>query len=90
VRLASIDAAGAAGVPLTSGILIGLGETRAERLEALRALRASHARHGHLQELIIQNFVPKRGTRMQDAPAPPLEVRRPTAAPPQHPPWAVS
>ena len=70
VRLATIDAAGEAGVPFTSGILIGIGETRRERIEALLALRASHERHGHLQEIIVQNFRAKPGTRMAAAPEP--------------------
>ncbi len=56
VRLATIRAAGELRVPFTSGILIGIGETRAERLDALLALRDLHARHGHLQEIIVQNF----------------------------------
>src|SRR5882724_13688217 len=56
VRLGVIEAAGAARVPFTSGILIGIGETRAERLDSLLALRELHERHGHIQEIIIQNF----------------------------------
>ncbi|MCC6779437.1 MAG: 5-amino-6-(D-ribitylamino)uracil--L-tyrosine 4-hydroxyphenyl transferase CofH [Hyphomicrobiales bacterium] len=64
VRLATIAAAGAAQVPFTSGILIGIGETRHERIEALLALRAAHRQHGHLQEIIIQNFRAKPDTRM--------------------------
>jgi len=66
VRLAMIDAAGVARVPLTSGILIGIGETREERISALMALRASHDQHGHIQEIIVQNFCPKPGTRMAE------------------------
>ena len=73
VRLDSIAAAGAARVPFTSGILIGIGETRAERLEALLALKALHDAHGHVQEIIIQNFRRKPGTKMHDAPEPTLE-----------------
>ncbi len=73
VRLASIRAAGQAHVPLTSGILIGIGETRAERLESLLALAALQAEFGHIQEIIIQNFVPKPGTKMAHAPAPAFE-----------------
>ncbi len=73
VRLKAIADAGAADVPLTTGLLIGIGETRAERIESLLALREIHARHGHIQELIIQNFVPKPGTRMAAVPAPPFE-----------------
>jgi len=64
VRLAAIDAAGEARVPLTSGILIGIGETAAERVDSLLALRASHERYGQLQEIIVQNFLPKTGTKM--------------------------
>jgi FO synthase len=63
-RLASIAAAGAAHVPFTSGVLIGIGETRLERIEALLALRDLHERHGHLQEIIIQNFRAKPDTKM--------------------------
>ena len=63
-RLATIRLAGEAGVPFTSGILIGIGETRAERIEALLALRDLHDRYGHIQEIIVQNFRPKSGTRM--------------------------
>jgi FO synthase len=72
-RLQTIAAAGEARVPFTSGILIGIGETREERIEALLALRALHERYGHLQEIIIQNFRAKPGTRMADAPEPALE-----------------
>src|SRR6476659_2354828 len=57
-RLATIEAAGELKIPFTSGILVGIGETPDERVEALEALAASHARHGHLQEVILQNFVP--------------------------------
>ncbi len=73
VRLATIERAGEAAVPFTSGILIGIGETRRERIEALLALRASHLRHGHLQEVIVQNFRAKPGTLMASAPEPDLE-----------------
>jgi FO synthase len=69
-RLATIAAAGEAAVPFTSGILIGIGETRAERIEALLALRELHERYGHLQEIIVQNFRAKPGTRMADAAEP--------------------
>jgi FO synthase len=70
LRLATLKAAGEAKVPFTSGILIGIGETRAERIEALLALRDLHEQHGHLQEVIIQNFKAKPDTRMADAPEP--------------------
>jgi FO synthase len=72
-RLATLEAAGQQRIPMTTGLLIGIGETRLERLESLLALRAVHAAHGHLQELIIQNFRAKPGTRMHAAPEPALE-----------------
>ncbi len=72
LRLATIAAAGAASVPFTSGLLIGIGETRAERIDALLELRALNDRDGHLQEIIIQNFRAKPGTRMADFPEPDL------------------
>ncbi|HYZ81130.1 MAG TPA: 5-amino-6-(D-ribitylamino)uracil--L-tyrosine 4-hydroxyphenyl transferase CofH, partial [Solirubrobacteraceae bacterium] len=59
-RLQTIRDAGTLGIPFTSGILVGIGESPADRLEALRALAAAHAEHGHLQEVILQNFVPHR------------------------------
>ncbi len=73
LRLETIRAAGEAAVPFTSGILIGIGETRRERIESLLALRDLHERYGHLQEIIIQNFRAKPGTRMAQAPEPDLE-----------------
>jgi FO synthase len=73
LRLETIGAAGEAAVPFTSGILIGIGETRRERIEALLALRDLHERYGHLQEIIIQNFRAKPGTRMAQAPEPDLD-----------------
>src|SRR2546427_962189 len=71
-RLATIEAAGEARVPFTTGILIGIGETRRERLEALLAIRELHERFGHVQEVIVPNFRAKPGTRMAVAPEPPL------------------
>ncbi|MBI4694906.1 MAG: 5-amino-6-(D-ribitylamino)uracil--L-tyrosine 4-hydroxyphenyl transferase CofH [Gammaproteobacteria bacterium] len=72
-RLEAIAAAGRARVPFTTGILIGIGETRLERIEALLAIRALHAKFGHIQEIIVQNFRAKPGTKMVDAPEPALE-----------------
>lgn len=71
-RLATIARAGEAKVPFTSGILIGIGETRLERVESLLALRELHQRYGHLQEVIIQNFRAKPDTKMAQAPEPDL------------------
>jgi FO synthase len=71
-RLETIAAAGRARVPFTTGILIGIGETRTERIEALLAIRELGQRHGHVQEVIVQNFRAKPGTRMAAAPEPGL------------------
>ncbi|HEY4896274.1 MAG TPA: 5-amino-6-(D-ribitylamino)uracil--L-tyrosine 4-hydroxyphenyl transferase CofH [Solirubrobacteraceae bacterium] len=57
-RLETIRAAGELRIPFTSGILVGIGETEDERIESLEALAAVHAEHGHIQEVILQNFVP--------------------------------
>ena len=57
-RLETIRAAGELRIPFTSGILVGIGETPGERVQALEALAEVHAEHGHLQEVILQNFVP--------------------------------
>src|SRR5205807_8693901 len=57
-RLECIRAAGELRIPFTSGILVGIGETPEERIEALQALANVHAEHGHIQEVILQNFVP--------------------------------
>jgi FO synthase len=72
-RLETIRLAGVARVPFTSGLLIGIGETRAERLDALFALRRLHESFGHIQEIIIQNFRAKPGTKMAAAPEPAFE-----------------
>jgi FO synthase len=71
-RLATIEAARAARVPFTTGILIGIGETRRERVEALLTIRELGERGGHVQEVIVQNFRAKAGTRMAAAPEPSL------------------
>jgi FO synthase len=73
VRLETLQAAGEARIPFTTGILIGIGETRPERIEALLAIRELGERHGHVQEVIVQNFRAKPGTRMAEAPEPSLD-----------------
>ncbi|MEM8661692.1 MAG: 5-amino-6-(D-ribitylamino)uracil--L-tyrosine 4-hydroxyphenyl transferase CofH, partial [Pseudomonadota bacterium] len=73
IRLETMELAGRAAVPFTSGILIGIGETRRERVESLLALRDVHNRYGHLQEVIVQNFRAKPGTKMARAPEPDLQ-----------------
>ncbi|QMU59229.1 MAG: 5-amino-6-(D-ribitylamino)uracil--L-tyrosine 4-hydroxyphenyl transferase CofH [Boseongicola sp.] len=72
VRLATIRAAGELKIPFTSGILIGIGETRADRIDSLIKLRQLHLDFGHIQEIIIQNFRAKPGTKMANAPEPDL------------------
>jgi FO synthase len=72
-RLATLEWAGELGIPFTTGILVGIGESEADRLAALEAIAASHRRHGHVQEVIVQNFLPKPGTTMRDHPACPPE-----------------
>jgi FO synthase len=67
-RLATLEAAGRLGIPFTTGILVGIGEERTDRLKALAAIAESHRRHGHVQEVIVQNFLPKSGTAMHAAP----------------------
>ncbi|HJQ59148.1 MAG TPA: 5-amino-6-(D-ribitylamino)uracil--L-tyrosine 4-hydroxyphenyl transferase CofH [Vineibacter sp.] len=73
VRLETMRLAGELKVPFTTGILIGIGETRAERLASLRAIGDLHARYGHIQEVIIQNFRAKPDTKRADAPEPDLD-----------------
>ena len=70
VRLKVLEDAGKQSVPFTSGILIGIGETHAERAEALLALASSSRRYGHLQEVIVQNFRAKPDTAMRNHPEP--------------------
>jgi len=73
-RLATLEAAGELSIPFTTGILVGIGENRDDRIAALEAIAASHRRHGHVQEVIVQNFLPKAGTAMHSAPACPDDV----------------
>ena len=72
-RLETLRLAGEAKVPFTTGILIGIGETRQERIESLLAIRRIHAQYGHIQEIIIQNFRAKPNTKMAQAPEPDLD-----------------
>ena len=75
-RLATLEAAGELHIPFTTGILVGIGETRADRIAALEAIAASHRRHGQVQEVIVQNFLPKVGTAMVRSPACPEDELR--------------
>ncbi len=72
-RLQTLQRAGELEIPFTTGILIGIGETRRERVESLQKIRGLHDRYGHIQEVIIQNFRPKPGTVMASAPEVPLD-----------------
>jgi 7,8-didemethyl-8-hydroxy-5-deazariboflavin synthase CofG subunit len=72
-RLRTIALAGKLGIPFTTGILIGIGETTSERVDALCAIRDLHERHGHIQEIIVQNFRAKPRIPMRDAPEPDFE-----------------
>jgi FO synthase len=72
-RLATLEEAGRLSIPFTTGILVGIGEDRSDWIRALEAIAASHARHGHVQEVIVQNFLPKPGTSMHRAPACPRD-----------------
>jgi FO synthase len=80
VRMVMIESAGRQRVPFTSGILIGIGETRLERIESLLALKETHDRHGHLQEVIVQNFRAKPKTRFAESEEPDLDDLLWTAA----------
>ncbi len=64
-RLATLEAAGELAIPFTTGILVGIGDSRADRLAGLEAIAAAHRRHGHVQEVIVQNFLPKLRTAMR-------------------------
>jgi len=80
LRLETIAVAGELAIPFTTGILIGIGETRVERIEALEAIAGLARRYGHVQEVIVQNFRAKLGTKMVDHPEPSLEELLWTAA----------
>lgn len=73
VRLSTLEEAGKQNIPFTTGILIGIGETRLERIESLLAIRELHEKYGHIQEIIVQNFRAKPNTKMAQAPEPDLE-----------------
>jgi FO synthase subunit 1 len=73
VRIEMIENAGKLSIPFTTGILVGIGETMEDREESLAVIRDLHRRFGHIQEVIVQNFCPKPGTPMEDAPVPDTE-----------------
>ncbi|HKU44538.1 MAG TPA: 7,8-didemethyl-8-hydroxy-5-deazariboflavin synthase CofG [Polyangiales bacterium] len=67
-RVRMLEEAGELRIPFTTGILVGIGETRRERVESLLAIRALHLRYGHIQEVIVQNFTPRPEIAMHDVP----------------------
>jgi 7,8-didemethyl-8-hydroxy-5-deazariboflavin synthase CofG subunit len=80
LRLRTVAEAGKLRIPFTTGILIGIGETWEERIDSLFAIRELHARHGHIQEVIVQNFLPKPEIPMRGHPAPALDEMQKTIA----------
>jgi FO synthase len=72
-RLATLHAAGELSIPFTTGILVGIGETETDRIDALLAIADARRRYGHVQEVIVQNFLPKPGTAMREVPPCPPE-----------------
>ena len=80
-RLATLEFAGELAIPFTTGILVGIGDERSDQVAALHAIAAAHTRHGHVQEVIVQNFLPKAGTTMfRAAPCPPEDLQWAIAA----------
>ncbi|AKB81868.1 7,8-didemethyl-8-hydroxy-5-deazariboflavin synthase subunit 1 [Methanosarcina barkeri 3] len=73
LRLNTIREAGKLLIPYTTGLLVGIGEERKDRIESLEAIASLHKEYGHIQEVIIQNFTPKPGTPMENFPAPSIE-----------------
>ncbi|HII92956.1 MAG TPA: 7,8-didemethyl-8-hydroxy-5-deazariboflavin synthase CofG [Methanosarcina sp.] len=73
LRLNTIREAGKLQIPYTTGLLVGIGEERKDRIESLEAIASLHKEYGHIQEVIIQNFAPKPGTLMENFPAPSIE-----------------
>ncbi|MDD5474832.1 MAG: 7,8-didemethyl-8-hydroxy-5-deazariboflavin synthase CofG [Candidatus Methanoperedens sp.] len=69
-RIKTIEYAGELNIPFTTGILVGIGETQEDRVRSIRTIKELHEKYGHIQEVIIQNFIPKPGTKMASQPAP--------------------
>ena len=72
-RLHTIREAGKLQIPYTTGLLVGIGEKREDRIKSLEIIADLHREYGHIQEVIIQNFVPKPGTPMENFPEPTVE-----------------
>jgi FO synthase subunit 1 len=73
IRIETIENAGKLHIPFTTGLLVGIGESRDDRIESLQIIAKLHQRYGHIQEVIIQNFIPKPGTKMAKHPPSPME-----------------
>jgi 7,8-didemethyl-8-hydroxy-5-deazariboflavin synthase CofH subunit/7,8-didemethyl-8-hydroxy-5-deazariboflavin synthase CofG subunit len=73
-RMATLRSAGKAGIAFTTGILVGIGEDESERIRSLEAILDLHLEFGHIQEVIVQNFLPKARTSMADTPPPSLDT----------------
>ncbi len=80
MRIKTIETAGELKIPFTTGILVGIGETWEDRVNSIQTIRELYERYGHIQEVIIQNFVPKPGTRMASQQAPGLEEMKRTVS----------
>ncbi len=73
VRIKTIKYAGQLQIPFTTGILVGIGETLDDRIDSLQCIANLHLEYGHIQEVIIQNFIPKPGTSMEKQSSPGIE-----------------
>ncbi|KCZ73628.1 FO synthase subunit 1 [Candidatus Methanoperedens nitroreducens] len=80
LRIRTIRTAGELGIPFTTGILVGIGETWEDRVRSIHAIREIHEEFGHIQEVIIQNFIPKHGTKMASCPSPGLNEMKKTVS----------
>ncbi|MDO5844903.1 MAG: 7,8-didemethyl-8-hydroxy-5-deazariboflavin synthase subunit CofG [Methanocorpusculum sp.] len=78
VRIEMMENTGKLKIPFTTGLLLGIGENRNDRIESLEVIRDLHKRYGHIQEVIIQNFCPKDGTEMADFPGADTETIKDT------------
>ena len=74
VRIEMMENAGKLKIPFTTGLLLGIGETRDDRIESFEVIRDLHKKFGHIQEVIVQNFCPKEGTDMASFPGASTEV----------------
>lgn len=79
-RIKTIRTAGELRIPFTTGILVGIGETPSDRVRSIKAIREIHEEFGHIQEVIIQNFIPKPGTTMSSSPPPDMKTMKETVS----------